>query len=412
MTAGEAEKSAAEVEVDDHDGGAAVEAWSWGAGTDGQLGTGTLEDQLLPQPLHQFSDLRISRVACGGAHSIALTVDGKVLTWGRGTKGQLGHGEVVNCLKPKHVESLDRFVITNVSAGWNHSGFVTVSGHLFMCGDGSFGQLGTGDHQSHSSPTEVSYFVSEHVEQIACGMRHSLVLVRGPQESIIYGFGSAKHGQIGASESGSHKVRSFNLPTLIYGFENLKIAYIYANGDQSAALSADGQLYTWGRGFGGSSSNHSPCILPSSLRFSQVALGWNHALLIADGEAYMLGGKHHGLLSSSQPLKIEQQPSTSSAQYTLDNLSSQSPPLERIHCIGEEKVVYIAAGAEHSALVTEKGKILTWGWGEHGQLGLGNTDDQTIPHTVNITYKGRTSDHIRVYCGSGFTLMVNQCREI
>lgn len=52
------------------------EIWSWGAGTDGQLGTGRLEDDHLPQLLHlpSLSSLGpISLLACGGAHVIALT---------------------------------------------------------------------------------------------------------------------------------------------------------------------------------------------------------------------------------------------------------------------------------------------------------------------------------------------------
>lgn len=53
------------------------------------------------------------------------------------------------------------------------------SGCLFSCGDGSFGQLGHGDYRSHCSPVKVSYFVNKHVRQVACGMRHSLVLLRG-----------------------------------------------------------------------------------------------------------------------------------------------------------------------------------------------------------------------------------------
>lgn len=52
-------------------------------------------------------------------------------------------------------------------------------GSLFTCGDGSFGQLGHGDYGSHCAPVKVSYFVGNRVEQIACGMRHSLVLSRG-----------------------------------------------------------------------------------------------------------------------------------------------------------------------------------------------------------------------------------------
>lgn len=45
--------------------------------------------------------------------------------------------------------------------------------------------------------------------------------------------------------------------------------------------SASGQLYIWGRRFSGNVDNHIPQIAPLSLRISQVALGWNHALVMA-----------------------------------------------------------------------------------------------------------------------------------
>jgi len=47
--------------------------WSWGAGTEGQLGTKILQDEHFPQLLHQPSLSSISSLACGGAHVIALT---------------------------------------------------------------------------------------------------------------------------------------------------------------------------------------------------------------------------------------------------------------------------------------------------------------------------------------------------
>lgn len=52
-------------------------------------------------------------------------------------------------------------------------------GQLFTCGDGQFGQLGHGDNKSQSYPVKVLFFSSKHVDQIACGMRHSLVLLKG-----------------------------------------------------------------------------------------------------------------------------------------------------------------------------------------------------------------------------------------
>jgi hypothetical protein len=50
-------------------------AWSWGAGTDGQLGNGGFDDHHLPQPLLLPTRCRsrVSFVAGGGAHAIALT---------------------------------------------------------------------------------------------------------------------------------------------------------------------------------------------------------------------------------------------------------------------------------------------------------------------------------------------------
>jgi hypothetical protein len=50
-------------------------AWTWGADTDGQLGDGGFQDHHLPQPLllNPHCRGRVSFVAGGGAHAIALT---------------------------------------------------------------------------------------------------------------------------------------------------------------------------------------------------------------------------------------------------------------------------------------------------------------------------------------------------
>ncbi|KAL9664449.1 hypothetical protein QQ045_019850 [Rhodiola kirilowii] len=254
------------------------EVRSWGAGTEGQLGTGRLEDELSPQLIQFPSADSITQFACGGAHAIALTSNGKVLTWGRGTSGQLGHGEMVNVLKPKMVESLKSLVIVHVAAGWNHSGFVTDTGLLYTCGDGSFGQLGHGDFQSHCSPKAVSYFNSKHVVQIACGMRHSIALVKGENEGDkLYAFGSGRRGQLGVSDE---KLKSVNEPRATLGLEGVQISRLCACGDHSAALSTDGELYIWGRGFGGRSDVYIPQHINTGLCFAQVCLGWNHALLL------------------------------------------------------------------------------------------------------------------------------------
>ncbi|KAH6769551.1 Regulator of chromosome condensation family protein [Perilla frutescens var. hirtella] len=375
------------------------QVWSWGAGTDGQLATGRLQDEHSPQLIRSLSAYGpIVSLSCGGAHVIALTSGGRVVTWGRGISGQLGHGEMVNNLQPKLVKELEGLVITHVSAGWNHSGFVSETGAIFTCGDGSFGQLGHGDFNSHCYPREVSYFASKPVEQVACGMRHSLMLLRGNVENPVYGFGSGKRGQLGISKD---KVKSSSLPQITMGLENLKIISIYANGDHSAALSGDGSLYTWGRGFSGAPDAYIPCHFDAAaFPISDVALGWNHALLLTgEGEVYMLGGDRHGVLGDPQKT-----PSTADVRG-----KSEETMMQIIPGLVNLKVVQVATGAEHSAFITDNGSVMTSGWGEHGQLGLGNTNNQTEPRVVTLGLKFTLSHATpRVYCGSGFSFILER----
>lgn len=42
----------------------------------------------------------------------------------------------------------------------------------------------------------------------------------------------------------------------------------------------------------------------------------------------------------------------------------------------------VAAGAEHTAAVTEDGDLYGWGWGRYGNLGLGDRNDRLVPERV------------------------------
>ncbi|CAN1160495.1 hypothetical protein LINPERHAP2_LOCUS23346 [Linum perenne] len=83
---------------------------------------------------------------------------------------------------------------------------------------------------SFCTPVKVSYFDSN-VEQMACGMRHSLVLLKGGVGNQVYVFGSGKRGQLCIS------VKSASLPRVTSGFEDVEVAGVSSNGDYSVALS-------------------------------------------------------------------------------------------------------------------------------------------------------------------------------
>ncbi|PZC79825.1 hypothetical protein B5X24_HaOG215814 [Helicoverpa armigera] len=62
------------------------------------------------------------------------------------------------------------------------------------------------------------------------------------------------------------------------------------------------------------------------------------------------------------------------------------------------EVVAIACGGAHSACLTARGRIYTWGKGRYGRLGHGDSEDQLVPKLVDALSSYRVVD---VACGSG-----------
>lgn len=56
-----------------------------------------------PKLIEALQDYEIVDVACGGAHSAAITNSGQLFTWGKGRYGRLGHGDSEDQLTPKLV---------------------------------------------------------------------------------------------------------------------------------------------------------------------------------------------------------------------------------------------------------------------------------------------------------------------
>merc|ERR550514_993284 len=117
----------------------------WGDGNDGRLGHGNPEGQLLPKKIEAFADKRVVAVSAGAFHSIALTADGAVWSWGYGVCGQLGHGNQQNQLLPKKIEALADQRVVAVSAGERHSLAITADGAVFAWGEGERARLGHGE---------------------------------------------------------------------------------------------------------------------------------------------------------------------------------------------------------------------------------------------------------------------------
>jgi alpha-tubulin suppressor-like RCC1 family protein len=93
-----------------------------------QLGTGESPDyRYKPVVIEQLNDKNIVQIAAGGYHSFALTSSGKVYGWGWNAYQQLGIQESVNVSTPVLIDTLQAYTIKSISCGWIHSYFITGS---------------------------------------------------------------------------------------------------------------------------------------------------------------------------------------------------------------------------------------------------------------------------------------------
>jgi alpha-tubulin suppressor-like RCC1 family protein len=62
------------------------------------------------------------------------------------------------------------------------------------------------------------------------------------------------------------------------------------------------------------------------------------------------------------------------------------------------KIVDFTVGEEHSAFLTDKGEVYTWGYGNEGQLGHADRSNLSLPRKLNFDQKVS-----KVVCGGGHT---------
>ncbi|ERN14979.1 ultraviolet-B receptor UVR8 [Amborella trichopoda] len=162
--------------------------WSWGGNSNFELGRGNNINDWRPQPVPSLDGVRIIQIASGGFHSMALTDDGKVLTWGHGRHGQLGHGSIQNQKVPVVVEALADEKLIYVACGGSSSAAITESGKLYMWGNSKDCQLGVpGLPEVQTLPVEVKFVVDDeklgppHVLLVAIGASHAMCLLSRPQ---------------------------------------------------------------------------------------------------------------------------------------------------------------------------------------------------------------------------------------
>ncbi|XP_041049805.1 probable E3 ubiquitin-protein ligase HERC4 isoform X2 [Carcharodon carcharias] len=216
--------------------------FTWGQNTYGQLGLGTKGgSEHSPQCVTSLTGMPVAQITAGGEHSFALSLSGAVFGWGRNNHGQLGLKDTEDRDKPNYVKLLECKKTIHISCGEEHTVVLTKDGLVFTFGAGSYGQLGHNSREDEIKPRLVGYLFGNKVSQIACGSYHTLVFV--PSSGKIYSFGRGENGQLGNRETSDQLVP---LPVNIMdtsdnnGMENghatkPAVRRIFAGGNQSFA---------------------------------------------------------------------------------------------------------------------------------------------------------------------------------
>jgi regulator of chromosome condensation len=172
--------------------------FGWGINGFGQLGGGDSTTHERPVKISGFP-ANVVDIACGAQHTLVLTQEGHVYSFGRNAYGQLGHGEDepapekgkerLIVTTPKRIEFFENMAggerAIKIAAGDQHSAVVTTNGHLYTFGLAEQYRLGNctpegGEEDDQISPYKVtgSQFDARHVVDVACGTDHTVVIAR------------------------------------------------------------------------------------------------------------------------------------------------------------------------------------------------------------------------------------------
>ena len=217
--------------------------WTFGRGG-GRLGLKSPANTFEPtQVCGELDGEFVVSASCGEQHTAVRTRSGALYTFGRGSDGQLGHGDGISCMMPKRVGgALSAERVTRVSCGMNHVAVVVADGRMFTFGRGG-GRLGHAMMDNILIPTLVEALLSAVVREVACGAMHTAVVC---DDGALYTFGRGSEGQLG---HGGRAARAL-LPTRVDtgALQGVAVVGVDCGDQHTAVVTLDGHLVTFGLG--------------------------------------------------------------------------------------------------------------------------------------------------------------------
>jgi len=366
---------------DDRDSGRVL---ALGQGDVGQLGLGEdILERKKPALVKGLDGLKIVQVECGGMHTVALTNDGKVYTWGCNDEGGLGRptsssdGEEFTAGLVEDMESVN---VVMVSAGDSHTMALSDKGTVFGWGtyrDAS-GQVGLQADGIKHKPVVILALQNDPVTKIASGNDHTVALTKNGN---IFTWGCAEQGQLGrimgcfTSRGGRRGLQYILNPKQVRDRKKgLKFKDVFCGSYSTFAVAQDDSVYAWGLnnygqlGTGDVETLYAPVKVESLASLGdkciRIASGQHHTIVLdASGKVYAMGRAEYGRLGIG------------------DDAKETSIPVQ-VTALDSSHIHEVACGEAVSFAVSSKGDLYSWGFGSCLQLGTGEDEDEFLPTKV------------------------------
>ena len=185
---------------------------------------------------HIISNMNnIEYITCGENHVICKTYNEEIYSCGRNDVGELGRGYKIES------EFFTRCFgwpdnIISIKCGKHHSLLLTLNGYVYSFGSNIYGQLGInfGHLISMSRPTLIRGLPE--IQRIECGNKHSMCI---DVNNCLWVFGGNSDGQLGLGDT-KDRYKPILHPTLS------NIIDISSRGDHTFVKNIDNEIYAFG----------------------------------------------------------------------------------------------------------------------------------------------------------------------
>uniref|UniRef100_A0A9J7YMU3 Inhibitor of Bruton tyrosine kinase n=1 Tax=Cyprinus carpio carpio TaxID=630221 RepID=A0A9J7YMU3_CYPCA len=221
-----------------------TEVYTWGSNTNFSLGHGNQESRHHPEIVDLFSRSRtyVKQVVLCKFHSVFLTQKGQVYTCGHGQGGRLGHGDEQTYLVPRMVEGLLSHHCSQIAAARDHTVVLTEEGYVYTFGLNTHHQLGLAPPPASSQvPKQVTSksLKGRSVIGVAAGRFHTVLWTR----DAVYTVG-LNGGQLGyLLEPNGEKCVTVPRQVSALHHKDVTIAMVAASNGATVCVTEKGDLY-------------------------------------------------------------------------------------------------------------------------------------------------------------------------